>query len=478
MGKFSTILRWTKAIILFSVCFLIISGTKTDAQENKKTEHLSLIRLKYIQVSPSGVLRWYGLPSIEELPIEIGSIGKIGDHLAPGNWRMSGVTEPGFIHVANDGIANWNIRSINNEPNVTFTLGKNLSTVVSGADLDGNNIGDAISVSSKNGRLQWDIIVNPGISSSELSLRTIYFGKEQDKPFFFAPQYDTKKGARDAIAVVRGNSILYRFIDSKTVSRIPLRRSWAQNFTQVPEPLKRRTVGRDSLVFQMVSGENTQFVTATSSANSWGRVRWRRTTPISTKGIVVVGDYLADEEGEEVAIRDVNEGLIQVKNLFTGASTSVFAPAGILFDSININVLNRIDESHNPSRITPSPLKWPECPKFDDIRGGFLVLPGKNFPSVKVVLPVTFTALTPATTVKVYLIGPSSRQNIPFDSMANPDPVLLRAHYTHREDCKVLKAKLGTSTPQVLLKGEGQFIGGNQCLINLEQGKTLCDRND
>jgi len=485
INKCNAIFRWLKIKGLFSAFFLIVFNAKTYSQEYKKTADLSLTRLKYIQVSSAGVLRWYGLPSIAELPVEIGSIGQIGDHLAPGNWRRAGVAEPAFIHVANDGIARWNIRSTGNEPNATFTLGRYLSTAVAGADVDGNNILDAISVSGKNGRLQWDIIINPGISSSsQLPARTIFFGKDGDKPFFFAPRHDSRNSTRDAIAVVRGGSILYRFIDSKTVSRIPLRKSWIQNFTQVPEPLKRRSNGEDSLLFQISSEENTQFVTASASLNSWSRMRWRRTASVPTKGIVVVGDYLADQKGEEVAIRNVDEGLIQIRNLFTGASTAVFAPAGILFDSVNINPLNHINESHNNPGATitittpPSPLKWPECPKFDDIRGGFLVLPGKNFPSVKVVLPVSFTPLDPAKTVKVYLVGPLGRQNIAFDSMANPDPILLRAHYTHREDCKALKAKLGTSTPQILLEGEGQFIGGNRCLVNLEQGKTLCDRND
>jgi len=135
-------------------------------------------------------------------------------------------------------------------------------------------------------------------------------------------------------------------------------------------------------------------------------------------------------------------------------------------------------EPTKPPKPTPTvpvyAYKWPDCPKFDNHRGGFIFTPGSNYPSLKLILPTSFTKLAPDQNVLVDLVGPEKALPMKFDAYANPDPVELRAHYIYRAKCHNVAEIVGTRRPTIRIY---DFFE-NKCEVELQRGKTLCDRND
>lgn len=442
------------AVVLLASLSIRASAAPTDWNFDGASE------LSIVNIGGDGTLSWSGVLGSDGSLVDLGTQGRIGDHLVPGPWFMQGQVALGTVRLLSNGVVRWDIRDSRDDSGLSFEFGTAPLSVVGGADVDGNGVLDAVVVSKERSRLRWAVLLNPGLGGTREE-RSLSFGGGSLRPFFFSPD-----GRRDALAVLSARDIKYRYLDSRKSRRVALRGS--VRGTDIPLPLRSRS-GEDVLMFLRDQGASTLITKLLVKRRAWRRVR------LDSSGIGVVGDFLP-QPGEEIALRGTDAGAFKILNPFSRTRAEVSGPSGILVDEVNINTFGDSNKEAAPGGPPAAPVKWPECPRFDDIRGGFIVLPGSNFPSVKVILPTSFTSLNPSRNVSVALVGPSKSMEVPFDAMANPDPVILRAHYTLRQGCREVAAELGSSRPIVEISGKGPVTGS--CRIELEQGRNICERSD
>jgi hypothetical protein len=327
----------------FSFAEEVLRGASNDINKDGISEAV------FITPASNGTLFWrttnYRSVSAASPLIEL---GKLGDNIALAQWREPGRASPAILTVTPE-----NKVILRSEGVTDLLLGNKEDTFISGADLDGNGITDAIKLSEVNGRLAWQITLNPFVSATPVT-KNVTFGRKADKPFFF-----NRSGERDILAVLRKRNgqpeILYRSINSSAVGKISLRRfRYNKDVNKelgAPLPLKSNSL-RDNLLFSTTEPDGTLRLT---KVDSLGRVR--RFMKGFDPGTLVVGNYLSGDVSEEPLIVNSTTGLVtgvdlQLQTVFYLGIT----PGGIPIDEININSFNNASLNSTP---TPAP---PVCP--------------------------------------------------------------------------------------------------------------------
>jgi hypothetical protein len=212
--------------------------------------------------------------------------------------------------------------------------------VISGADINGNGIFDAITVKPANSKLLWSIksdLFSKNINNGILpNTQEITFGRASDFPFFV-----NLFGTGDNLAVfskVRNRAIA-TLRDLNTGKKRRVRFDRFALSSSSPEPFLTQD-GTDGFLFV----KDTKY----KIYNRNGRVLANGTFPFS--GIVVHGNFL-ESLGEELAIRNGDNGVIYIVNPFTKIENTIDAPAGILVDEININDFSEEPENENDQEL-------------------------------------------------------------------------------------------------------------------------------
>lgn len=257
-----------------------------------------------------------------------GTLGIMGDNLISGNWLSATAARIGVVTLdANTDIASWKILdAMDLEQSVEFGTGDNL--FISGADLNGNGLGDGVIVSLDGSVQVKTDLFDVGVADAALSFpaRIVRRGKG----IFASPAgsgdyvgFVIERSARDP----NKNFMLYlKDLAGTTVrsfSAGPAPRGIFEGAIPVALP-----TGGDGILYVSKNARRTFLLLRDLNGT---KLFGRR---IAGTGDVIVGDFLADA-GEEIGV-GTDLGLIVV-NPTTGAELTITGNGAILVDHINIH---------------------------------------------------------------------------------------------------------------------------------------------
>lgn len=284
-----------------------------------------------VTINNDSTLTWNIYSKDGTLIDTVTSFGTNGNHLAPGSW-VRGTTLLAALQNSSSKIQ-WRVRR-NAAQYEILDIGSSKDILIGGGDFDGDSSSDATSISIKGKSYNWRVYFSP-LSKSTSKLNR--FGRSSDIPFFI-----NANGKRDSLAVLRsGNKVLLRDVITRKTTTINL----PSTFSSRPLPIRQRA-GHDIFAF-IESGSTQSTVTA---INLKGRIIKQTTVPAT--GISVVGEFMKNKSGEEIAIQTAS-GFVIV-NPVSGATDTINLATGIPVDEININAFESSpdaceNESRNPS---------------------------------------------------------------------------------------------------------------------------------
>lgn len=291
-----------------------------------------------IDINSKAQLEWFAIDINDSTRRSLGEFGKLGDHLAVGNWTADFRTSRALIKKRSSGEFEWNLDLPSGEKNVLF--GSYPDTIVSGIDIDKNGAIDPALVTIKGRALNWKIMYNPAIERAPL-VQEINFGGKNDLAF-----YANVDGSGDKIAVAKviKNGILkIRYKD--TVSG-KIKMTTVGNFRSKVQKIYPVGLanGKDLLVTTTKRGHRYNFSIIKGS---------RKIKQLSIKGDeIVVGKYLGSSN-EVLVVRSNAERAIVV-DPSGKKSTLKIDLNGVLVDDVNINSFDNSIDS-NPARPTSIP---------------------------------------------------------------------------------------------------------------------------
>lgn len=276
----------------------------------------------FVSVSPGAeqTLTWTFRASSTGSVASLSSLGKVGDHLAPGIWRRDHGSER--VILSRDTAANtaWTL-----EGSETFNFGNGAGTAIAGADVDGSGLLDAIFVTKVNGKFVWTVRLDPFAASPAggTEVAGIEFGSDLDVPFFANPT-----GTGDWFGILQSAENL-----------IILRNPQTQEERQIAISPQLAALGRPVPVAQADGSDLLAFTEGVGGTTVIRAIRMDGTTAARNRlhaaETVIVGDFSSDLAGEEIAIKSARN--------FKGYNPSVRKRFGVKFDSdipvdsININ---------------------------------------------------------------------------------------------------------------------------------------------
>ena len=308
---------------------------------------------------------------------EVGSLGAVGDHIAPGRWRTSSSFEIAIVR-ASDGALSWSLVGSGETP-VRASFGSSQDTFMSGVDLNRDGISDAVTTSNSSRRRSWTITEN--LFGESIISQTFTFGFSNERPLFI------KSAEGDLLATVaigaRGVAMLRTYNPvTKQTRRVRLGRA-PKAITPLPIAYSASSFG---LVYPVEQGDATElhFHGLHSRAAT-------ATVSIPAKGTVLIGDFLSDEIGEEVAIHSV--ATLHIYSRVQQKVVQIPVPSGIAVDEINSNSFvtaptppaNPAPPQNPPTTGTPIPGVPPEgglaavCSEVSPISAGEMLI--KSDPS-------------------------------------------------------------------------------------------------
>lgn len=309
--------------------------------------------LVLINVDNQKRLYWNAFLTAPSRVHDLGSLGRIGDHIVFQDWLGLGTPQKGVVSVNRQNKIEWKI--VSGEGAVlTQLFGVGGQTVVSGADFNNNGFADA-TVVLRSGRklvwkLAWDIFVN-----NAQAVQRISFGLKGDSPFFA-----NVNGRGDWLGVARRIG--------KNVGRLVLKNPHGKGKRilrvrgRMADQLKdstpfgvRQPDGRDMMVVaNRLRSKTVLFFRSVNNSRVTRKVLYG-------SGDLVVGNY-SGASGEEIVLQRGN-GQYLIFNPFTGGQTVIQAPGGILIDEININKMPRV-KTATKQPITPGKPNVSNCEQF------------------------------------------------------------------------------------------------------------------
>lgn len=304
-----------------------------------------------VDINEKGRLEWFALDTNDGQRRSLGLFGKVGDHLAVGNWSGDGGSSKGFIRKNDNGTFDWTIDLPSGRRGLGF--GSYPDLVVSGMDADGNAALDPATITKSKGKLRWKVLLNPGTGDTGDLIETT-FGTKKDLPFF--ANLDGK-GDQIGIARVDKRGVLivkFRRVLSGKKKTLRYKKFNSKLFKILPA---RQKNGKD--ILYAVSKRGKRFRVTVLKRN-----RKLRTLRV-TGDEVVVGSYF--EPGQEVLlVRNATERSFLVNQNGKKSEVSLTLD-GILVDEINVNTF---EESSKPGEINPAPTPEPQRGKNPSCTGG------------------------------------------------------------------------------------------------------------
>ncbi len=344
VGQFRIATKLTRLGIVPLISFLSVIATVSAATAQSSTAVRAaandfngdgLSDFILLTINKNGSLSWDGFATSVPSITSLGTLGNVGDHIAVAPWNTSSIPALGVVTKSGSSVS-WIVNSNGNLQQLA--LGSPDSTVIAGADLNGNGVADAIAVTKEGSALTWEVQLDP-FSLSPGARTSFRFGKSKDIPFFFS-----LGGTSDVVGLLRQKgkftTLLYRSLDGRVRKRRVLRN--VPSGVDRPLPVK-ATSGKDLLGFSFVRSGETRVKLLDAAGRSRGSLRFAGT------GTLLVGDFV-DGFGEEVALYSEATGTAQVVNPRSKYSATIDIGDGIPVDEININSFQ-----NNSSSPTNSP---------------------------------------------------------------------------------------------------------------------------
>lgn len=298
----------------------------------------------FVLVKPNskGQLEWYAVDVNDTANRSLGQYGRLGNHLAVGNWSGNNNTSKAVISRKSSGEFEWSIDLPGG--NKTLMFGSSPAKVVSGLDSDRNGAIDPALITVGPKTLAWKVMSNPGVSANPV-LSDFVFGSKAAIPF-----YANLDGNGDQIAAATVNKKGLLTIRYKNLRNTKVKSSTVSNFgTNLTNILPVAQESGKDAVFAISKRGDRISVTVIN-----GKVKIKRLQ--TTGDETVVGNYLG-AKSEVLAIRNsVNQvTFIDSKG---GKSVLPLSLDGILVDDVNINSFLESTVPGNPSAPTnPEPRK-------------------------------------------------------------------------------------------------------------------------
>ncbi len=330
-----------KLCALVLTYLLLCSTTIAGAQTQTDFDGDDISDVTYITSTSGTALNWKTVPSTNDGSALNETFGLSSDLISLAHWLESPSPTLGVVRVRSlDNKLVWKILltdgTIQEE-----VFGSSSDLVLSGGDFNGNQIDDAVVVRRNKNKLLWGI--KRDIFSSPLKTIQKEFGNSGERAFYASPD-----GERDWLATfgkLGAKKTILRLYDlqskkTRTNKKIPLR--FALNQRPRPLPLK-QSDGTDLIVFV----EEDQSDTTLTTYSLKGKKISSRT--LSGLGTITIGNFLADEEGEEIALH--TSAKIRYLNPVTGATGEDTTISGTPIDEFNALAA--------PATPTPTPTSTP-----------------------------------------------------------------------------------------------------------------------
>lgn len=279
--------------------------------------------LTQVRIENDGSLSWFVASPQSGGVVELGSFGKLGDHLAVAPWFTVGVPTIAFKRLTDEGVR-W-VASSADVDKSRFILGTAEHELLSGGDFNGNGIGDAVAVRPDGNSLLWTVASDPFVNQGTV-LQEIKFGRSKDVPFFLR-----RDAATDVLAIFRARSNSFRvsFRSTANPKAQTIQLKGLRSGRYEPFPLQGKSGGDFiALVSRRRDGRRIFIYNA--------RGERKRVIRTAETGTLVVGDFLTSP-GEEVAIQKADGTSFEILSPWTGLSSTVTSAQGIPVDEINFN---------------------------------------------------------------------------------------------------------------------------------------------
>lgn len=294
----------------------------------------------WVEIESDKTLTWSAELSTTRAHVALGSLGKSGDAIIMAQW-LTGGTQIGVASVNTEtNQIEWTIRDAAGAV-YTKSFGQKGDLVVSGADFDGNGLGDAAVVRLEGKKARWVIKLDFFASETPVE-KTLIFGVSGDRAFYARA---ADGSAVDWIGITRKGK------KSKTLARVKdINSGVVQQFARLPKfasagarprpfPV-RQSSGADLIGFSVGSaGKTSVKIFSLPGAAVFSTV-------FSGTGTSVVGEFLQGagyevlyESKEDAYI--VNPGSIDI--------TDTLPLGGIPVDEININTLGAVTATPTPT---------------------------------------------------------------------------------------------------------------------------------
>ncbi|MCB0333280.1 MAG: hypothetical protein KDD55_07260 [Bdellovibrionales bacterium] len=358
-------------VVFFSLSTPTVRAESIDLDGNGTADLLSVTIESDKSLSWSSYTLDTGVASASSI-VSGDTFGTNGDILAPCRWLSSTALQLGTISRSGKK-ALWSVKggSAQTFGNITDR------SFVSGGDYDGDGICGAVRV-----RKNSEIIVKPNAFEGGEARSIGFFGlrnakKAQD--YFFL----SRNGSTDEVALLRtrGRSLkryelILKSLDGKT-STVTLQAAVRKSIKDVGPLL--RANGTDALyIFTRLSADTRRL--RVFNANT-GAMLYSRDFNGAYENYVVVGDYLPNQPGEEIALVKSNS-LTIVDPLGANDPQTVSRGGGsgeILTDLINNGRLGKKGVSTSPVEepVDSTPTKG-SCKGYGSVGGGVLYKPAAD----------------------------------------------------------------------------------------------------
>jgi len=302
-----------------------------------------------VEILPDGALQFRARSLESNTLLDLGSLGTSGNHLSAAKWLEASKTTVGTVAQSGEALQ-WSVQQRSGET-TTKPFGRAADTVVSGADLNGNGVADAVVVRASGRRLSWEVAYD--FFSTTPSAIALSFGFSNEIPLFIR---GVGVDALASLSISPSGATALRIFNTQTGK--------ARRFRLVRAPLASRP-------HPLLLSATTTGLAYTQTSSTSTNVYYQTLNPsqvagevvINASGTVVVGDFLPSE-GEEVAVHSGTTLFIHDR-----ASNSVVekqVDSGIAFDEININSFSSTTPPGNngggspPS--APPPVPTPSTP--------------------------------------------------------------------------------------------------------------------
>jgi len=285
-----------------------------------------------IAVARDGSLSWRAELSGTGNGISLGTIGMIGVNAIFGPWSAPDAADIGVVSPTSDGKVEWQIL---NESQQRILLGNVEGYALSGGDLNGNGVLDAVVVNKSRRRAIWNVSLDPFIKDrgvGALEVRQIPFGKWSDI-HFLAPL----QSGGYALGIITQDEQKHAMIQKYdlTTNTITTQRRISRFFAikglSRPEAIR----GADGQVRLLITRKQENSVQLYVYSLT-GRRYTRTVLPID--GDIVIGDFGPDA-GEEVGVQQGST--LAIYNPSSGSVITRTIGEGILIDGNNSNLVKK-----------------------------------------------------------------------------------------------------------------------------------------